>query len=373
MKNIQKLCLVFLCLLAAASCGKIGISSPGTHAIRCRVVVNDTKSVPITTDGANSTTSITSTGFKLLGYADEDYYSNDPKDNLGSETNPKPAGKYFESSVTHSSGWSVSGSPEWLNGVNIQFFGYAPMSPSGSFSITRSDTDTSDELSFSYTAPIPATNSNSQDIVFSYASKTVTYDDKGNIGTGLDENIDLEFYHALSQIRFCVSTDDDTFSDELRLISIVLKGAKKSDGTYPGLVTSGTCVFDGGDSDFDWTMGSTMSNYTQAFGTGGADFSSSTPTGWTKGTYTKNSTTYNLYTCTGDVLFVIPQDHTNCAVDVTVQKGATGTPTTLTAKLPDTSSWVAGMYYTYKIKMTKSLTLTLLNGDWIGGGGGVNL
>lgn len=336
-------------VIALAACEKLQTDAGGK--ILCTVNVASTRGVPVTT------ASIKTTGFVMDAYASGAYHDNETDTDYS-------AGKYFSKSVTYaSSAWSISDSPKWINGVGINFFCHAPQEPAGSLAITKSDEDTSDEMTFNYTAPVPATNANTEDLVFAYKSQTVEYESDGSLKSG-SESVDLTFYHALSQIRFCLSTDDGTFPSDMKLISIVLKGAKQTDGTYPGMIASGSCVYKGSTNIFTWTTGTEMSNYTQTFGP--AVFNSGTPSGWVLGSYVKDSNTYNLYTCTGNVLFIIPQDHDNCAVDITMQKG-TADSFTVTAKLPDTDPWEAGKYYSYKIKASKNLSLSLMASDWISG------
>lgn len=371
-------------ILLVTSCDKLNIFSPGSRQIRCVVGVSGTKALPITTAGAatNGTVSpldIRSLGFTMEAYADEAYHDN--------ETNVDyTAGKYFTKSVSCTKGspdvWTINGDPKWLNDVNLRFFSWAPTTTSGTrtFVTTTYDPETpeSTKLAFDYAydattvsgvSSCPSTNT--EDLIFAYNSQKVAYDKYGNKTSG-NEEVSIHFYHALSQIRFCLSTDDGTYDKSLKLVSIKLKDEPNG----------GSCVFDGapasGDPMFDWDPSTTKVNFTQAFnaefpGTGTPE---TIPTNWVKSSYTKDSTTYNLYTCTGDVLFLVPQASlAGKKLDLTFQKG-TADPFTIEASIPSDGTddkWEAGKYYTYKIKAVKIVSLTLVKQDWIDGGSDITL
>ena len=354
MRKVFLLTGLMITTMLAASCDKFDMFNKGHRHISCTVDVSGTKSVPITTS------SIQGFGFVMEAYADEAYHDNETNEDFS-------AGKYFTETVTYSSsdGWTISNDPVWLNGVNLRFFCWSPLDSGlkGSRSISTADVK-SDVLNFSYTANSGYTSATTEDLIFSYNAQTVEYDDKGEKTSG-DEEISIKFYHALSQIRFCLSTDDATYDKSLKLVSVKFKSEP----------VGGTCAFKGtgtvdANTMFTWTPSSTPAAFTQTFNSefGKLDSSSNeiVPTNWVKGSYSKNSTTYNLYTCTGDVIFLVPQKNfTNKKIEVTFQKGSAD-PYTMTATLPD-GTWVAGKYYTYKIKALKTLSLTLLSSDWIDG------
>lgn len=342
-------------MVLVASCDGLDQVHSGARHISCTVGVAGTKSTPITTTGTNS---ITGYGFVMESYADEAYHDNATNTDYS-------AGKYFTETVTYSSstGWTISNDPVWLNGVNLRFFCWSPLDSDlkGSRSVATAAVQ-SDVLNFSYTANSGYTSATTEDLIFAYNAQTVEYDDTGAKTSG-DEEVSIEFDHALSQIRFCLSTDDATYDKSLKLVSVKFKSEP----------VGGSCVFKGtgtvADTTlFTWTPSTTTAAFTQTFNAefGKLDSSSNeiVPTNWVKSSYTKNSTTYNLYTCTGDVMFLVPQKNfTGKKIDVTFQKG-TDTPFTLTASLPD-DTWIAGKYYTYKIKALKTLSLTLMASDWV--------
>lgn len=369
--------LIAACLFS--SCDKIDSFHAGSRQIRCVVGVSGTKALPITTAGAatNGTETpldIRDLGFTMEAYADAAYHDNETNEDF-------EAGIYFTKSVACTKGtpdvWTIEDEPDWINGVNIRFFCWSPIATSGTRTITPSTTVGSDELQFSYVyTPISAayTSEAAEDLIFAYASNKAEYGDTygesdyGELKDGSTDEIDLTFNHALAQVRFCLSTDDGTYDKSLKLVSITLKNEPNG----------GNCVFDGGGSIadgtmFDWTPSTTKVNFTQTFdaefpGTGTPE---TIPDDWVKSKYTEDSIDYNLYTCTGDVLFLVPQEFTGKKIDITFQKG-TAEPFTLEASIPD-GTWEAGKYYTYKIKAVKIVSLTLFKQGWIDGSSDITL
>lgn len=383
--------------LLLASCGKesiLGRRNP--QAIKLTVQgVMDTKASVITTSTLSS--------FYLSSYATRSWR----KDSIGQSTPLHDPGLYVDPvggslkdiQVTKGSGWTITGNEDesspafsWLNDVAMNFFAYAPSADptasdaaKGTLAITKADNSLDAYYPFTYAASVvTSTNTVSSgdcdDLLFAYASNKVIYEsdntsaDFGNLMSG-SETFNLTFYHALAQIRFCVSTDDGTFNPAISLKSVTLKGVSSA-----GLVANGNCTFNGSASTFGWTLGTTKANYTQTFGgtAGSVTFGTTAPTGWVKGSYTDSgSNTYNLYTCTDDVLFLIPQNPKDCVVDITLNVG--GTDTTITGKLkavdPSNSGkiWEAGKVYTYKIKAGKNGGLDLLPDGWANGGGGITI
>lgn len=162
------------------------------------------------------------------------------------------------------------------------------------------------ELTFSYTTPAVdgATDADrAEDLLFAYSKKV-------NFNPYKDSDIiNITFHHALAQVRFCVSTDDGTFDKGLKIKSISISN----------LATSGTGSFtDSGNAEKnEYAYSPTNDSYDQFIWTGqtgnvtfgqtyNADFSTSTVSSWAKGTYTKDSHEYNLYT-SQNVFFMTPQ------------------------------------------------------------------
>lgn len=370
-KFIASLGLASLCFITVSCDGDGLFPFRSTRQIRCTVGVADTRSLPITTDGSatngtQSPLSIRNIGFTMNAYADEAYHDN--------ETNTDySAGKYFGKTVSYSGGnWTIADDPVWLNDVNLRFFSWAPSSPAGTLAINKDDTDCNNaQMPFTYTAAAPSvstdpmTTASTSDLIFAYNSQKVAYNTSGTKTSG-NEEVSIKFNHAMAQIRFCLSTDDGTFGKSIKLISVKVKNEP----------VGGSCEFNGdgtlsAGTLFSWTPSTTKGDFLQTFTNAifpgpPASGTEVIPTGWVKSSYTKNSNTYNLYTCTGDILFLVPQKNfTGKKVDVTIQEG-TDDPITLTASIPD-GSWEAGKYYSYKIKAMKTLSLTLLKGDWIDG------
>lgn len=270
--------------------------------------------------------------------------------------------------------WRIAGNEDyanpkfsWVNGVAMNFFSYAPASADGR-TITKEDDSADDRYPFSYTAPTTdgvVCPSDCADLIFAFTQHTATFESDqtnpnyGKLKSGSKSTIDIKFHHALAQIRFCLSTDDDTFNPSYELVSVRLKDINRQ----------GECTFIGSSSTFSWPD-TALDKPTDYFQTFNASFLSGTaPSGWTSGSY--NSGAYNLFTNTADVLFVIPQSLSECRVSVTLRQG--GSTTTLTGRLPATTdlspnvSWEAGKYYTYKIGTTgkgDSIALNMTLVDW---------
>lgn len=308
--------------------------------------------------------------------------------------------------VTYSSSrseekWRITGNEDydspkftWVNGVPMNFFAYAPIpenvvnskdySLKGALTISKETTSTDANYPFTYTAKaatgtddVPSTNCD--DLIFAFASNTATFGDTygesdyGKLKSGSTDKISLTFHHALAQIRFCIDPADFT-TGNIKLISAELFGpASTTPGEYMGIAASGSCTFnENATNKFVWTLGTDRYSYSQTFGTSGVSFSSGLPdTKWTSSTYGTSPDTKTLYTCTGDVLLVIPQSLTDCKVQVCIKVGDAD-PVYLKGNLPPTGStgnvyWDAGNYYTYKISPTGtqddlSLSMTLV--DW---------
>lgn len=272
----------------------------------------------------------------------------------------------------------------------MNFFAYAPVSVNGDREIKKDTTGTNSiNADYPFTYAAKATSgvvdaSDCDDIVFAFTPHVATFgtdpsqSDYGKTVSGSTDIFDLTFYHALAQIRFCVSTDDDTYDPNIKLCYVKLGGVETS-GSFSGLVSNGKCTFkmtsslDPSDY-FTWSAATTpaYAYYLQEFGTSGVSFASGTPAGWTLGSYGTSPDVHDLYICTGDTFFVIPQTLSNCAVEVGIKEG-TGDVQIMKGHLPGTVSgstdvsWEAGKYYTYKIKAGKEFSFELLSSEWIDG------
>lgn len=390
--------------LLLASCGKEPMAGKGgSRAIKLTVDGVDTKASVI--DSASLHQALKA--FKISAYVTESWR----RDRIGGSplipagiyvdpgfyegpydesTYPSDDNKLKDVTVTYSSSrseekWRIAGNEDydtpafsWVSGVATNFFAYAPVTVNGTRTISKADNSTDANYPFTYAAKVSGdavTSATCEDIIFAYTQHVASFEadsSKANYGELVDGSTDkfsLKFYHALAQIRFCVDPED--FPDT-KLISAKLVGPKStSDPTkYVGIATSGSCNFAGATDTFSWSSLANRYSYIQTFnGTSGVSFASGAPTGWGSSTYGTNRT---LYTCTGDVLLVIPQILSDCGVEVTIQQTGSS-PVLLQGKLPATKSgstnvsWDAGYYYTYKIgtvgtQEDLSLTMTLV--DW---------
>lgn len=363
----------------------------GTPSIICNVMGVETRGTTISTDGdprhSTTTASIATGGFVLNAYAEAKYHFNEyPAEQDGSSAKPHSAGLYFTEGVTHSSdGWTITDEPRWINGVPITFWSWntAAGSVIGTPVCTYGDGGT---LQFDYSLPestastasqVDATNQ--QDIVFAHNRETRAFYDDGSfntsgcVGTGNDENMNIRFYHALSEVLFAVSPDDGTFDKNIKIKSISIKN----------VYSEGTCVITGSklpyaspadpSEGFVWSYGSDTQThiYAQDYNADFSGFNPESPQGflpkpaeestegqdsWHHGTYqdasTEPATSRSIYSC-NNKFFMIPQTlPTNAVLSVTFVNGAT--ETTQEAQIYDTAPdavnvWKAGYYYKYKI------------------------
>ncbi|MCQ2118619.1 MAG: fimbrillin family protein [Bacteroidales bacterium] len=376
--------------LLLASCGKEFMPwNRNSKAIKVTVAgVSGTKASIYTTSNLSS--------FRIRGYVTDKWR----EDQVGQSTPEYSAGLYSDPqggnlkdiAVTKGSDWRITGNEDydnpkfsWVNGKAMLFFAYAPATK-GTLTLTKSDSSTDATFPFGYSATVNAaeeiTSTNCDDLIFAYASNTATYESDntsahfGELKSGSSDVIDLKFYHALAQIRFCVDPADFTSGADIKLIKVRLLGPKSTTAgstRYIGIASSGKCTFTGPSTFSDWTDIQNRFAYSQTFnGTSGVSFASGLPTGWTSKQYGTSPDVQTIYTCEGDVILVIPQNLSDCGVEVTIQEGSSD-PVLLQGKLPATTSssttvsWDAGYYYTYKIGTTgtqEDLSLTMTLVDW---------
>ncbi len=313
--------------------------------IRLLVTTADTK-------GTVTTNSIleASGAFSMESYVEDDY-----KDNTNTYEGGKQISCGTGGNVHLSSGeWIIEGTPRCVANTNTHFWAWHPVTVAGRSTPTpslKADPDDDDpeypytgELTFSYTVPTPDGESdadNAKDIIFAYSKKRFA---------GSDSLVNITFHHALAQVRFCASTNDGTFDKSLKIKSISISNLK----------TSGNASFtDSGNAEhneqFVWSGLSGSATFGQIYD---ADLSASTVSGWTKGSYTSGSDSYNLYTCE-NVFFMIPQTVVKGATDatsnmMTVVFDYKGDETVKSVPIAGTDGveWLGDHYYTYKIKAT---------------------
>lgn len=327
----QQLLILLIPALLTVSCDKME---------QHKTINITVSSIESPTNYASTKSSVTTTAdlersgkFGIAAYVDDAYYDSDKKADF-------PAGEYFNDEALRSSGnWLLSQPHNWVSDVNTRFWCHHPLDVYGTRSI-NTPSSPYDHLSFTYSMATPSeTNSadKSDDLIFAYASK------KYNGSNGDDVN--LRFHHALSMIRFCVSTDDATFDTHLKIKNIKLTNIQ----------SGGSCIFTGNGIDsgsFEWTPNGVVRDFGQNYG---ADFSGATVDGWTKGTYRKGGVDHILYT-SENAFFFIPQE-LNSTVKMIVVFDDDGQEITRTADVyfdldEQTHQWKADFYYTYKIKAT---------------------
>lgn len=203
-------------LLAAAivliSCSKEPFES---RIIKVKVTTSDTKSAVTTTAGL-----VSSGSFVMDAYIAEQYVDRITRPDTVVTYDPC---KYIDSGgyanvVLNAGSWTIDGSPTWVSGTTTRFWAWHPVSLSkrvitGPSNDGHTVTFGSDSLAFSYTTPTVNGTSdatNAEDPIFAYGAKVYEKDHT-------DEFIDLTFHHALSEVRFCVSTDDGTFDTSMEI------------------------------------------------------------------------------------------------------------------------------------------------------------
>ena len=324
-------------LFLLASCEKTGTGGSKTIQV---TVSSDyiTKSTDLTTNGLEKLGE-----FVLDAWLDDEYidYVNDPGKTITDRHYINSGGA---ANVSYSAGkkWSLKTASNWIGSDQTRFWCYAPAGATG-LSITSTDLCKKEKLDFTYSLPAPATGSstgtdadNQEDLVFAYNTKTYI---KGKSS----EEVDLTFHHALSKINFMVSPDDGTFDTTLKIkqISIV------------GIASSGNCTFTGPNTltdpqttAFAWSGHGEKKTYRQNYE---ASFTS-TPSGWSAGTYTNDTGTYSTLRC-DNAFFVIPQTLTDAAKVRIIFDDNGRTTAELEADLHNIE-WEADKYYTYKITAT---------------------
>lgn len=340
-------------LSAGLSCSRQDPVAPhGNAAIKIEVTGLDTKSQVTTTSALEASGAFTMDAFIDDVYEDED-------------ENVYPAGQYIDGSTVGGnvrlSGrtWSLvpksDGTPwTWVGSIPTYFWAWYPVNVSGRAIYGPEDISTSPDkikysgkLLFSYTTPTPNQINDADrayDLLFAYSKQT--FIKKNN-----NDAVTITFHHALSQVRFCVSTDDGTFdATSLSIKNISISGLKtKGKASFSD---SGNAAMNNSHVSFDWTDLEGNGTYGQNYG---ASFKTSSVAKWDKGSYTSpvDHKTYNLYTC-NNVFFFIPQKVTDTN-QMTVTFEVDGKYITKTVPIADNDGvqWIGDYYYTYKINATR--------------------
>ena len=390
---VRKIVIIMLSVMVIlVSCTKIDVDYDYDTTIKLQVnTEGSTKGTVTTTDVLKA-----SGAFSMMAYLSDKYvkrldpsYPKSPFDRgdgtaVGTGEEPfkfgDDDGKYFDDDAENGNvtlskdGWGISGNPKWVSGVDTYFWAWHPVTiPDDRRVISDPEDDETTvfpedpkdpdsprspktgKLSFSYTTPTPdgATDADrAEDLLFAYSKKRFV--EKKDL-TDSDKTINITFHHALSQVRFCVSTDDGTFDESLKIKSISISNLATSGNAYftdSGNAENNQYAYDTSHGSYDkfvWTGQAGTATFGQTYN---ADFSTSTVSGWTKGSYTKDTHTYNLYTCE-NVFFMIPQTVTS-SNKITVVFDYEGEDITKTIDIADSTGniWLGDYYYTYKIKAT---------------------
>ncbi len=267
----------------------------------------------------------------------------------------------------------------WVDNVMLYFWSHSPAKTTGKFEVSSQSADgKEDEMVFSFTpAADPA---DQEDLLLGFNGELREFDATGEeVVNATSTNPNYEFvaergnevkislHHALSEVSFCVSTDDDTFSADLSILSIQLSG----------IAAGGSCTFlgepDEDETFFNWTPSADTTSYKLVLNTDFASDPASDDEQWSTGSYTMTSRgTHNLFT-TKNCLYIIPQDMSKLAkprIKVTFKRTSNGEVATKEIALGD--NLAPGKYYKYKIKAQKVgadifLSYVLIVNDWLDG------
>lgn len=352
MKNLNSL---FLCVLVLAGCQKDLFHNGNIISVKVSASYN-TKSAATTTSSLQ-----TSGGFMMDAWLDDKSY--DKSGATPVELNQHYIQAGSTANVVMSSGkWQIVGEPCWVADTKTRFWCWHPIEVNGREIDDLSAGATS--LSFSYKIPTPSATkgaTNSQDLIFAYAAQEY----KEILA---NSSVDITFHHALSQIRFAVSTTDGSFDSRLKIKNI----------SIDNIFSSGDCVFTGdgsGTGSFVWSNQDDFISHetlpsVEPFGENyDASFKTVPVSGWTSGTYSTTSGTFDIQTCT-NAFYMIPQTLTSAATITVVFEDETMDPDEATISVTKplgTDTWEADKYYTYKIAATvigRKIHMDIILEEW---------
>lgn len=312
-------------IAAATACDKNVIpAGETTTPIGINVSTADTRGSVLTTENIAS---------KLGEFVCDIWLESDDYEGLSGymPTIPPTSQHYVDkATVKYSDGqWKFTGAkqPTWVHDIQSQFWAWAPKEVSGR-SITTAPAANAGSMKFTYA--VPATAAAQKDLVFAYAEKTFDAE-----ASSPDATINIEFKHALSEIRFMTEA---VSAADIAISAIEIRG----------IAASGSFEFKK-DGSFSCTAGSTGSCSQSDVFSGASESGSGAA---------KTYTTANNF-------FLIPQAlPENSKLIVTFSDSQT-----LSADLKAVkSTWEAGKYYTYKIVRNKNaMTLNVTLVDWASG------
>lgn len=356
MKGVRFI-FIAICLVAMLpACAET--EQPVKGKILIDVVSTQTKSAEITTKKLEDAGQ-----FVMDAWLDDDYYDRitDPAHPVLVEGRRHHIISNGTGNVSYSSlnGWNLVTEYDWVSDLNTRFWCYAPVSTKGDREVSDPAAPAADDLNFTYSMSEPGTTvsgkhidaDNCDDIIFAYVKQQFT---------GSNDKISILFLHAMSQIEFCISTDDQTFDKTLKLKSISLSNVYKS----------GSCTFSGPGRSFSWSYLPAGSPETATFVQDyDISFYPEEPEpedGWISGSYSSDGKTYNPFSSTNNFFF-IPQDNSTKNVQIQAVFDDNGTIIT-TDPVTINDIWEPGYYYKYKLKATTvgryiQFTVSLI--DWI--------
>ena len=336
--------------MTVSSCSGLIDSYTSSIPIRVRMKSVESKSAPITTESISE--------FQLIAIADGPYHDNEQN---------HPAGFYFEERVSRSGiNWGMDNDHFWLNQVSLHFWSYSPTSSNlntaakGLLQVQRPSAGDS-SLGFSYSLPTHVEGADAdvqKDIVFACNSESRTFGGSGVTGHTSsntayirnDNEVDIVFHHALSEVCFSVSPTDGSFDTEgLQIVDIAISD----------IAGNGECSFSL-PNNFAWTWGESDKVYSQ---TVNATFDTC-PDGWTQSIFNDDQTLYTF----DNAFFMIPQELTNAVLSVTFKRNGEDPRVIKDVLLNDI--WEPGKYYKYKIGATRvglvdiNLSVTLSIHAW---------
>lgn len=313
MKSIFKISRIFLLLAGAeilAGCGKDIL--PGTVLDRSIVPIVSGSEMTKAGEGEQTVANLQGPeGFKMDIIADQDYTG-------GS----KGLFEGVRRTVTYSGGqWSISGNPKWINLIPMSFWAYN--NDVVNFCDFSTPAAGATQVHFSYPKG-SSTADGRTDLLFAFANRTHDGSNDHASGTVGEDNIELNFKHAMSKI--CFDTDPVAGLPDGYKITVI---------SINGLKTSGEADFK---NDGTFTTWSNLS--------GSSNFSYSSPTD-----------------ARGGDFIVIPQSLTG-DMEIKLEKDGEA-PIFLSAGLGG-YTMQSGKKYIYRIKVTegRQLTLTMNVLDW---------
>ena len=237
-----------------------------------------------------------------------------------------------------SESWTMGQEAFWRNAVPTTFWSYYPVTDNARVLTLPGQTPTDteqDTFSFTYTTPESAADQN--DLLFAYNLHTFSAE-SGTTSDG--ETVNINFYHALSAIRFDVSGVEGTAIDVV---------------SFTGIAVAGTCNVSGGATA---AGGKTPGKVTFAWtpGTAGTRSQTLTPADFTETGLDGETENALMPLSSSKFFFFIPQEIKDKGVEISITFKNLGVDVTKTVVL-DHAAWEAGKIYTYKLSKKDDLSL----------------